>query len=192
MTGVQTCALPICNDWQTALVPIYLRDESVRWPEVRNIKTVFTIHNIEYQGRYGKETLQDLFGLASGWMEDGTLDFAGDVNLLKGALMCADAITAVSPSYAQELRQPFFAHGLDGVLNLNAYKLHGVLNGIDMEKYNPATDPALTRHYSAKKMDGKARNKQLLQQQLHLSEEAEVPILAIVSRLVTQERKSVV
>ena len=176
-----------CNDWQTALVPIYLRDESVRWPEVRNIKTVFTIHNIEYQGRYGKETLQDLFGLASGWMEDGTLDFAGDVNLLKGALMCADAITAVSPSYAQELRQPFFAHGLDGVLNLNAYKLHGVLNGIDMEKYNPATDPALTRHYSAKKMDGKARNKQLLQQQLHLSEEAEVPIIAIVSRLVTHK-----
>ena len=176
-----------CNDWQTALVPVYLRDESVRWPEVRGIKTVFTVHNIEYQGRYGKETLQDLFGLAPGWMEDGTMDFSGDVNLVKGALMVSDAITAVSPTYAQELRQPFFAHGLDGVMNLNAYKLHGVLNGIDMEKYDRNTDPLLTRHYSAARLDGKARNKQLLQQRLNLNQEADTPIIAVVSRLVSHK-----
>ncbi len=176
-----------CNDWQTALVPIYLRDESVRWEAVRGIKTVFTIHNIEYQGRYGKETLQDLFGLAPGWFEDGTVAFSGDVNLLKGALMCSDAITTVSPTYAQELRQPYFAHGLDGVMNLNAYKVSGVLNGLDMVKYDPNTDPALPRHYSAKKMEGKARNKQLLQQRLHLNEEADTPVIAIVSRLVSHK-----
>ena len=176
-----------CNDWQTALVPIYLKEVAPTWEEVRDIKTVFTVHNIEYQGRYGRETLQDLFGLAPGWMEDGTLDFSGDVNLVKGALMCVDAITAVSPTYAQELRQPFFAHGLDGVMNMNAHKLYGVLNGIDMDAYNPATDPHLTRHFSATRLDGKARNKQLLQQKLGLEEQPDVPVIAIVSRLVSHK-----
>ena len=81
-----------CNDWQTALVPVYLKDECVRWSAVRSIKTVFTIHNIEYQGRYGKETLEDLFGLAPGWFADGTIAMDGDVNMLKGALMVCDAM----------------------------------------------------------------------------------------------------
>jgi len=173
-----------CNDWQTALVPIYLRDEAARWPAVRDIRTVFTIHNIEYQGRYNRSTLEDLFGLASGWMEDGTLEFSGEVNLLKGAVMCADAVTAVSPTYAQELRQPFFAHGLDGIMNLNAHKLHGVLNGIDMELYDPTKDPNLPNHYSVEDLSGKAANKRLLQQRLGLQEDEEKPIIAIVSRLV--------
>ncbi len=176
-----------CNDWQTALIPIYLKDEYDRWPEIRGIKTVFTVHNIEYQGRYGKETLEDLFGLDPGWMTDGTLDFAGDVNLLKGALMVSDAITAVSPTYAQELRDPYYAHGLEGALNLNAWKLHGVLNGIDMERYNPATDPKLHSHFSVKRMEGKGRCKEELQQRLHLNVEADTPIIAIVSRLVSHK-----
>ena len=176
-----------CNDWQTALVPVYLKDECVRWPEVRGIKTVFTIHNIEYQGRYGPETLEDLFGLAPGWMKDGTLAFAGDVNLLKGALMTSDAITAVSPTYAQELRDPYYAHGMEGVMNLNAYKLHGVLNGIDMERYNPATDPKIECHFSPKRMDGKVRCKEALQRRLNLNVDPNVPIIAIVSRLVSHK-----
>ena len=176
-----------CNDWQTALIPIYLKDEYDRWPETRGIKTVFTIHNIEYQGRYGPETLEDLFGLAPGWMKDGTLAFSGDVNLLKGALMVSDAITAVSPTYAQELRDPFYAHGMEGALNLNAWKLHGVLNGIDMQRYDPATDPQLENHYSVKRMEGKARCKEELQKRMHLEVKADVPIIAIVSRLVSHK-----
>ena len=176
-----------CNDWQTALVPVYLKDECVRWPEVRGIKTVFTIHNIEYQGRYGPETLEDLFGLAPGWMKDGTLAFAGDVNLLKGALMTCDAITAVSPTYAQELRDPYYAHGMEGVMNLNAYKLHGVLNGIDMARYDPSTDPKIESHFSPKRMDGKARCKEALQKRLNLNVDPNVPIIAIVSRLVSHK-----
>lgn len=89
-----------CNDWQTALIPIYLKDDGVREARCRSIRTVLTIHNIEYQGRYGAECLGDLFGLDQGWADDGTLMMDGDVNLLKGAILCADAVNAVSPTYA--------------------------------------------------------------------------------------------
>lgn len=175
-----------CNDWQTALVPIYLKAESLTWPEVRHIKTVFTIHNIEYQGRCGREVLEDVLGLHSGWFADGTIAMDGDVNLLKGALMVSDAITAVSPSYAQELRDPFFAHGLESVLQRNSEKLHGVLNGIDMVRYDPTNTPGITP-YSADDMAGKAANKRRLQQRLGLAQEADTPVIAIVSRLVSHK-----
>ena len=176
-----------CNDWQTALVPIYLKDECVRWEEIRSIKTVFTVHNIEYQGRYGKETLEDLFGLAPGWFADGTIAMDGDVNLLKGALMTTDAITAVSPTYAQELRHAFFAHGMESVMQMNAGKLHGVLNGIDMVRYDPNKDPDLDNHYSASRMAGKAKCKEKLQKQMGLPTEANVPVIGIVGRLVSHK-----
>jgi starch synthase len=173
-----------CNDWQTALVPIYLKDECVRWPEIRSIKTVFTIHNIEYQGRYGKETLEDLFGLAPGWFADGTIAMDGDVNLLKGALMTCDAITAVSPTYAQELRYAFYAHGMESVMSRNAGKLHGVLNGIDMDRYDPSRERGLPATFSSKDLSGKAVDKAALQERLGLAQEPSVPIISIVSRLV--------
>ena len=176
-----------CNDWQTALVPIYLKDECVRWSEVRAIKTVFTVHNIEYQGRYGKETLEDLFGLAPGWFADGTIAMDGDVNLLKGALMTCDAITAVSPTYAQELRCAYYAHGMESVMQLNAGKLHGVLNGIDMDRYDPTKDPSIHANYSVNDLSGKAADKEQLQKQLNLNVDPKVPIIAIVSRLVSHK-----
>ena len=176
-----------CNDWQTALVPIYLKDECVRWPEIRGIKTVFTVHNIEYQGRYGKETLEDLFGLAPGWFADGTIAMDGDVNLLKGALMTCDAITAVSPTYAQELRYSFFAHGMESVIQRNAGKVYGVLNGIDMDRYDPSKGEGLTAKYSVKDMSGKAVNKAALQKQMSLTEDPDVPVIGIVSRLVSHK-----
>jgi len=176
-----------CNDWQTALVPIYLTDERSKWPEIADIKTVFTVHNIEYQGRYGRDTLENLFGLHSGWFNDGTIAMDGDVNLLKGACMVCDAITAVSPTYAQELRQSFFAHGMESVMEMNAGKLHGVLNGIDMVRYDPNKDPGLTNHFSAARMTGKAKNKEKLQKELNLDESAKTPIIGIVSRLVSHK-----
>jgi len=176
-----------CNDWQTALVPIYLKDECVRWSEVRDIKTVFTVHNVEYQGRCGRHALEDIFGLHSGWFSDGTIAMDGDVNLLKGALMVCDAITAVSPTYAQELRQAFFAHGMENIMELNAHKLHGVLNGIDMDRYNPATDPVLVMDFAPDDMDGKRKNKAALQYDLGLKENLDVPVIGIVSRLVSHK-----
>ncbi|MDE7260757.1 MAG: glycogen synthase GlgA [Oscillospiraceae bacterium] len=176
-----------CNDWQTALVSIYLKDECVRWPEIRGIKTVFTIHNIEYQGRYGKETLEDLFGLAPGWFADGTIAMDGDVNLLKGALMTCDAITAVSPTYAQELRYAFFAHGMESVVQRNAAKVHGVLNGIDMDRYDPSKGVGIQNKFSVKDLSGKAKNKALLQEKMDLDVNPDVPVIGIVSRLVSHK-----
>lgn len=176
-----------CNDWQTALVPIYLKDDGVREEQYRSIKTTLTIHNIEYQGRYGKEVLGDLFGLDGGWMADGTIQMDGDVNLLKGAILCADAINAVSPTYANELKNPFFAHRMDSILNQCSYKLSGVLNGIDMQLYNPATDSRISECYSAEDMSGKAVNKATLQKMMGLNEEPHVPIVAMVSRLVSHK-----
>ena len=95
-----------CNDWQSALVPIYLKDDGVREDRFRSIKTVVTIHNVEYQGRYNPYVLGELFGLDAGWVKDGTMLMDGDVNLLKGAVLCADAVNAVSPPCANELKQP--------------------------------------------------------------------------------------
>ena len=176
-----------CNDWQTALVPIYLKDDGVRDERLRGIRTVLTVHNIEYQGRYGKETLGDLFGLDHGWWDDGSIVMDGDVNLLKAALLMADAVTAVSPTYAQELKDPFFAHGLESVLQRCEGKLHGVLNGIDMNRYDPAQDSAIAANYSAADLTGKAADKAHLQKVLGLRQEADTPIIGMVSRLVAHK-----
>ena len=176
-----------CNDWQTALVPIYLKDDGVREDRYRSIRTALTIHNIEYQGRYGKETLGDLFGLDYGWAADGTIMMDGDVNLLKGAILCADAVNAVSPTYANELKMAYFAHRLENIMRQCEYKLSGVLNGIDMKLYNPETDPRIGTHYSAADMSGKDADKAALQRLMGLREEPHVPIVAIVSRLVSHK-----
>ena len=127
-----------CNDWQTALVPIYLKDVCTRWAEVRRIRTVFTIHNIEYQGRYGEDTVDQLFGLDRGWYDDGTLRMDGDVNLMKGAMLMADAVTTVSPTYAAQLHDPAYAEGLESVA--------GSSTASSTASTRRATTPPATRH----------------------------------------------
>ena len=176
-----------CNDWQTALIPIYLKDDGVREARCRSIRTVLTIHNIEYQGRYGAECLGDLFGLDQGWADDGTLMMDGDVNLLKGAILCADAVNAVSPTYAQELKDPYFAHRMESILTRCGGKLTGVLNGIDMKLYDPAADPRISARYSVDDLAGKATCKAALQKALGLNPEPDTPIIAMVSRLVSHK-----
>ena len=176
-----------CNDWQTALIPIYLKDDGVREERYRSVRTVLTIHNIEYQGRYDPYCLGDLFGLDRGWVDDGTLLLDGDLNLLKGAILTADAVNAVSPTYAQELKNPYFAHRMEGILTQCGYKLSGVLNGIDMKLYDPAADPRIAANYTAEDVSGKAADKAALQKALGLRPEPETPIIAMVSRLVTHK-----
>ena len=176
-----------CNDWQTALIPIYLHDDGVREEKYRSIRTALSIHNIEYQGRYGRNTLGDLFGLDEGWANDGTIIMDGDVNLIKGAILCADAINAVSPTYANELKMAYFAHRLENIMRQCEYKLSGVLNGIDMKLYDPSTDDRITAKYSLEDMSGKAADKLALQRMMGLREEADTPIMAIVSRLVSHK-----
>ena len=176
-----------CNDWQTALVPIYLKDDGVREDRFRSIRTVLSIHNIEYQGRFNPSILGDLFGLDVGWVKDGTIMMDGDVNLLKGAILMADAINAVSPTYANELKMAYFAHRLDGIMRQCGYKLSGVLNGIDMKRYDPATDPQLAARYTAEDMTGKDTDKAELQKIMGLRQEPHTPIIGIVSRLVSHK-----
>ena len=176
-----------CNDWQSALVPVYIRDEAVRDDFYRSIRTVITVHNIEYQGRYGRETVEDLFGLDRGWFDGGTIEFGGDVNLLKGGIVTADAVTAVSPTYAQELKCAYFAHGLENVMRMSEGKLHGVLNGIDMKRYDPAHDESLAAPYSADDLTGKRQDKAALQKLLGLQERPDTPIIAMVTRLVSHK-----
>ena len=176
-----------CNDWQTALVPIYLKDDGVREDRFRSIRTVLSIHNIEYQGRFNPSILGDLFGLDVGWVKDGTIMMDGDVNLLKGAILMADAVNAVSPTYANELKMAYFAHRLDGIMRQCGYKLSGVLNGIDMKRYDPATDPQLAARYTAEDMSGKDTDKAELQKIMGLRQEPHTPIIGIVSRLVSHK-----
>ena len=149
-----------CNDWQTALVPIYIHDEAVREEFYKSVRTVITVHNIA---------------------------FDGDVNLLKGAIVTADAVTAVSPTYAQELKYAYFAHGLESVMQMVEGKLHGVLNGIDMQRYDPSRDKSLAAAYSLRRMAGKAKDKAALQRMMGLAERKDTPVVAMVSRLVSHK-----
>lgn len=176
-----------CNDWQTALIPIYLRDLGALNSRLQKIRTVLSIHNIEYQGRFGRETLEDLFGLNRGWADDGTLMMDGDVNLLKGAVLCADAVNAVSPTYARQIQTADYAHGLDSVMRMCGGKLTGILNGIDTRRYDPASDPDLEEHFSARDLRGKAADKRAVQQRLGLEEIPGTPLIGMVSRLVAHK-----
>ena len=170
-----------CNDWQTALIPIYISQN--REGYFSDVKTVFTIHNIEYQGRFGKQILSDVFGITDELFNNGILCFDRDVNLMKGAVYKADHITTVSPSYALELRDPFFACGLHKVIEDNAYKLTGILNGLDTERYDPRADTLIAENYGPEAPDGKAVCKAELCGELGL-EETDTPVIACISRLV--------
>lgn len=173
-----------CNDWETALVPIYLLEERERIWQLRGTKSVFTIHNIEYQGRYGDQIVQDLLGLHPGYMNEHMLAYHGDVNLMKGAIYAADYVTTVSPTYAGELQYPFYAHGLEGVVADNRWKMRGILNGLDTALYDPSNGAGLAAPFSADDLSGKAACKKALQQAVGLREDPDVPIIACVSRLV--------
>ena len=172
------------NDWQSALSVVYLSTDYCHRMGYENIRSVFTIHNIEYQGRYGPDTVADLFGLHEGWWNDGTLQMDGDVNLMKGAMLMADAVTTVSPTYAAQLHDPAYAEGLESVVDAIGWKMHGVVNGIDTVTYDPASDPALPAHYTAADPAGKAVCKASLQAALGLAQEPDTPLIAMVTRLV--------
>ena len=176
-----------CNDWQTSLVPVYLLEARHREPLLMHTKSVFTIHNIEYQGQFDRNILGDVLGLDESYFREDMLSYYGDVNLVKGAIYAADYITTVSPTYAKELQYAFYAHGLEGVIADNYHKFTGILNGIDMEHNNPATDPFLPAPYSAADPSGKAACKAALQEKLGLNVDPDVPISACISRLVAHK-----
>ncbi|MBE6770117.1 MAG: glycogen synthase GlgA [Ruminococcaceae bacterium] len=171
-----------CNDWQTGMVPVYLDMFYKFDPFYADIKTVFTIHNIQYQGKYGHDLLEDVLGLPK--ENSDVVDYDGCVNIMKGAIMCCDKITTVSPTYSKEILDPYYSHGLDYVLKDKQDRLTGIVNGIDTDVYNPETDAMIFKNFSASDMSGKAVNKAELQKALNLPERADVPLIGIVSRLV--------
>ncbi|MBE6770622.1 MAG: glycogen synthase GlgA [Ruminococcaceae bacterium] len=174
-----------CNDWQTALIPVYYSTLFANKEGYTGIKTVFTIHNIQYQGIYGGEILGDVFGL--GEEHASLLHFGGCVNLMKGGIECANKVTTVSNTYAGEILDPWFSHGLDPILKERSYKLSGILNGIDTINYDPETDKDIFCNYSAKEPEAKAKNKAALQELFGLPVNADTPVMGIVTRLVAHK-----
>jgi starch synthase len=174
-----------CHDWHTALVPVMLRKFYRHDPYYYGMKTLLTIHNLKHQGILPWSALGDLLGLGERTQAASWLEHYGVINCLKGGLVAADGITTVSPSYAEEIQNSFYGEGLDHIVRDRRARLWGILNGIDEEQYNPATDPYLFANYT--NLEGKAANKLALQRKLKLPEDESIPVLALVSRLVPQK-----
>ena len=169
-----------CNDWQCAPIPVYLK--AMYQSSFPNTRCMYTIHNIEYQGWANASFVEDVLGLP--WEYRSTLDMNNSVNVMKGAIECADLVTTVSETYARELMYPYYAHGLDGILSNNAWKLTGITNGIDTNTFNPETDKALPAHYNAETfVEGKAKVKAALQEEVGLPVKPDVPLMVMVTRL---------
>ncbi len=175
------------HDWQSGMVPALLRIQYDHLPFYSGIKTVFTIHNLQYQGIFGIREVQDILGLGDSlWTED-KLECFGCANFMKAALVYADMITTVSPSYAEEIQTAYYGERLDGLLRARKNNLRGVLNGIDMEDYNPATDERIAKTFSDGDLSGKAACKEALQQELGLDVNPDVPVIGMVGRLSNQK-----
>lgn len=173
------------NDWQTALVPVYYSIFYANTDWFRGIRTVLTIHNIQYQGKYGEELIEDVLGIPKSSLS--VLQFGDGINFLKGAIECANRVTTVSPTYAEEILDPWYSCGLDGILRDKQSKLTGILNGIDTASYDPATDPDLYANYSADDPAGKAVNKEELFKRLNLAPGGRVPLIGMVTRMVSHK-----
>ena len=173
-----------CNDWQTALVPIFLH--SLYQEKLGGVKTVFTIHNIEYQGWCDIGFISDVMGIDESYKS--AMEFDGQVNFMKGAILSVDSLTTVSKTYAKEIKYPYYAHGLSSVIEDHSFKLEGVVNGINLETNNPVTDKALVKNYGISDFaEGKAENKKALQKELGLEIRPDVPMIGMVSRIVSHK-----
>ncbi|MBN1826447.1 MAG: glycogen synthase GlgA [Candidatus Eisenbacteria bacterium] len=176
-----------CNDWQSALLPIYLKLWYRESGVLGGAASVLTIHNLAYQGSFPASDLR-LTGLPESlYTPHGGLEFFGRVNFLKGGLLFADALTTVSRRYAEEIRTEEFGAGLDGVLRLRADRLHGIPNGIDASVWNPEKDPHIPSRYSAAKMDGKRCCKKALQKECGFEEDPSIPLVGMITRLADQK-----
>jgi starch synthase len=174
------------HDWHTALIPLYLESGLRFSPSFANARSVFTIHNLNYQG-IGTAAQFAATGLHSAYWNPGAVEHFGEVNLMKGGIIFADQVSTVSPNYAREIRTPAHGAGLDGVLRSLSFKLTGILNGIDTEEWDPATDPQIESNYELGQLNGKALSKRSLLREAKLRMRAKTPLLCFVSRLVDQK-----
>lgn len=182
------CDILHCNDWQTALAPVFLREFYQGLPLYDRVKTVFSIHNVAFQGQFSDTVLEDILGVAHIPAAASQLRCdACSVNYMLGALRYADAITTVSPTYAGEIQTPEFGEGLDGVLRERSYALQGILNGIDVAGFDPATDKRIAANYTVEDRSGKAVCKAKLQEELGLEVRDDRPLMVMVTRLTRQK-----
>ena len=174
------------NDWHTALSVIYLDVLKSREAEFyKDMKSVLSIHNIEFQGRFNPYEMGNLFGLENKYFD--ALIYNGDVNLLKGAIQLADRVNTVSETYAREILDPYFSYGIDKILTVEQGKLRGILNGIDVDKFNPKTDPMIPVNYDLKTFEDKVQNKLAFQKEMDLEVNADIPLIGMVTRLTHQK-----
>lgn len=182
------CDILHCNDWQTALAPVFLREFYQGLPLYDRVKTVFSIHNVAFQGQFSDTVMEDILGVAHIPAAASQLRCdACSVNYMLGALRYADAITTVSPTYANEIQTPEFGEGLDGVLRERSYALQGILNGIDVAGFDPATDKRIAANYTVEDRSGKAVCKAKLQEELGLEVRDDRPLMVMVTRLTRQK-----
>ena len=172
------------NDWHAGLVNVFLKLDHMGDARYERIKTVYTIHNLKYQGVFPKDVMPDVLGLDWKYFNNGDLEFYDAVNFMKGGIIYADAVTTVSKTYAKEIQYPYFGEHLDGLLRSREQDLSGIVNGIDYSVYNPRTDKYIFETYDEESLDRKLDNKIALQKSLGLPERRNVPLIAIVSRLV--------
>ena len=175
------------HDWQSGMIPALLNIQYQNNPFYTGIKTVFTIHNLQYQGIFGIPQVQDVLSIGEEYFTNDKLECYGCANFMKAGLVYSDEITTVSPSYAEEIQTAYYGERMDGLLRAKREHLSGVLNGIDIKEYDPEHDPLIPANYSAENMEGKAQCKRALQEELGLNVDPEVPVVAIISRLSNQK-----
>ncbi len=177
-----------CNDWQTGLIPVYLKERFSGGEFYRGIKTIMTIHNLKFQGKWDIKKVRDITGLPADYFTPDKLESYKDANLLKGGIVFADAITTVSPSYAEEIKTNFYGEGLNGILSARTNDLRGILNGIDYDEFDPSKDSALPKRYDKINFrKEKCKNKAALQSQLNLEQNPDIMMIGVVSRLTGQK-----
>lgn len=175
------------NDWHTGLVPLYVKDFSKGDPFYKDIKTVYTIHNLKYQGVFPPGILEDVAGLSIEYFTEEGVKFYDNVNFMKAGIVYSDALTTVSESYAEEIKYSFFGEDLEGIIKKHENKLSGIVNGIDYTKFNPSTDSNIAKNYSKNTIDKKYENKTALQKLYGLPVKKDVPLIAMVTRLVSMK-----
>ena len=176
-----------CNDWQTGIIPVFLKDIYFGRPEFAQAHSVYTIHNLKYQGVFSPSILEELLGLSPQYNCEEKLKFHDGISFMKGGIVFSDRITTVSETYANEIQTAYYGEGLDGLLRQKSYKLRGITNGIDYESNNPKTDQNIAMNYTARSLAKKAANKSDLQKIAGLPENPDAPVLSMVTRLVRQK-----
>ncbi|MBN9648528.1 Glycogen synthase [Terrisporobacter petrolearius] len=175
------------NDWHTGMIPLLLKEDYGHLKKYKNIKTVYTIHNLQYQGIFNKDMIRNVFDISYDYFNNGDIEFYGKVNFMKAGIVFAHKVTTVSKTYVEEIQTPFYGEGLDGLLKSKSYKLEGILNGIDYDLNNPATDKAIFEKFDVSCIHKKLQNKIKLQEILGLEVNPNIPLVGIVSRLTSQK-----